>query len=153
MTRKRQPVNLRVTDYLIQAGETFNLLQTDSQEAIIASEWLEKNFPIASWGRIDWPKVPNSSCITWTDDSELLLAFQRILVESRLDNNLEITVIVIWANGLRPSLQISLNTFLKYANAMFEEDWDTWVYSESDNWLIEVYHEGEICFGRYIIAE
>ena len=153
MTRKRQPVNLRVTDYLIQAGETFNLLQTDSQEAIIASEWLEKNFPIASWGRIDWPKVPNSSCITWTDDSELLLAFQRILVESRLDNNLEITVIVIWANGLRPSLQISLNTFLKYANAMFEEDWDTWVYSESDNWLIEVYHEEEICFGRYIIAE
>ena len=113
MTRKRQPVNLRVTDYLIQAGETFNLLQTDSQEAIIASEWLEKNFPIASWGRIDWPKVPNSSCITWTDDSELLLAFQRILVESRLDNNLEITVIVIWANGLRPSLQISLDTFLK----------------------------------------
>ena len=153
MTRKRQPVNLRVTDYLIQAGETFNLLQTDSQEAIIASEWLEKNFPIASWGRIDWPKVPNSSCITWTDDSELLLAFQRILVESKLDNNLEITVIVIWGNGLRPSLQISLDTFLKYANAMFEEDWDTWVYSESDNWLIEVYHEGEICFGRYIIAE
>ena len=153
MTRKRQPVNLRVTDYLIQAGETFNLLQTDSQEAIIASEWLEKNFPIASWGRIDWPKVPNSSCITWTDDSELLLAFQRILVESRLDNNLEITVIVIWGNGLRPSLQISLDTFLKYANAMFEEDWDTWVYSESDNWLIEVYHEGEICFGRYILAE
>ena len=153
MTRKYRPVNLKVVDYLIQAGETFNLLHTDSQEAVIASEWLEKNFPIASWGRIDWPKVPNSSCITWTNDSELMLAFQRILVESRLDNKLEITVIVIWSNGLKPCLQINLNTFLKYANAMFQEDWDTWVYSESDNWCIEVYHEGEICFGRYIIAE
>lgn len=153
MTRKRRPVNPEVVNYLIQAGETFNLLQTDSQEAVIASEWLEKNFPIASWGRINWPKVLNSSCKSWNNDSELLLAFQRILVESRLDNNLEITVIVIWSNGLKPSLQINLDTFLKYATAMFEEDWDTWLYSESDNWCIEVYHEEEICFGRYIIAE
>ena len=141
MTRNYRPVNPEVVNHLRQVGETFNLLQTDSQEAVIASEWLKKNFPIASWGRIDWPKVPNSSCITWNNDSELLLAFQRILVESKLNEKLEISVIVLWTNALKPPLQINLDTFLKYANAMFEEDWDTWVYSESDNWCIEVYHE------------
>ena len=152
MTRKDPPVYPEVLNYLRQEGETFNLLKPDSQEALTTAEWIN-NFPIASWGRIDWSKVPNSSCKTWTNDSELLSAFKRILVESKLDEKLEISVIVLWGNALTPPLQINLNVLLKYANEIFYEDWDTWVYSESDNWLIEVYHEEEICFGRYIIAE
>ena len=80
MTRKYPPVYPEVLNYLRQEGETFNHLQPDSQEALTTAEWINK-FPIASWGRIDWSKVPNSSCKTWTNDSELLSAFKRILVE------------------------------------------------------------------------
>lgn len=143
MTYNYEPVNPSVVNYLRQAGEAFKLLKLDSQEAITASEWLENNFPIASWGRIAWNEVPKSSCLTWTNASELLSAFKRIVVENKLEGS----VIVLWTNALKPPLKANLDILLKYAKAIFEEDWDTWVYSEEDKWCIEVFHDGEIFFG------
>lgn len=138
-----KPVTPSVVDYLIQAEEEFNLLKPDSQEAFAASEWLEKNFPIASWGRIAWNEVIQSSCATWTDTSELLSAFEKIVVENKLEGS----VIVLWTNALKLPMRIKLSVLLNYSQAIFEEDWDTWVYSEKDKWCIEVFHDGEICFG------
>jgi hypothetical protein len=31
---------------------------------------------------------------------------------------------------------------------LLEVDWDTWILSPESRWCIEVYHEGEVCFGR-----
>jgi hypothetical protein len=140
---KLKPVNPSVVDYLAQVEESFELLKLDNQEAIKASEWLENNFPIASWGRIAWDKVPKSSCITWTDFSELLSAFQKLVTENKLEGS----VIVLWTNASTLPLKINMDVLVKYAEPIFEEDWDTWVCSEENKWCIEVYHEGEICFG------
>ena len=138
-----KPVIPSVVTDLKRAGETFNNFNLDSPENRRASEWLENNFVIASCGRIDWDALPDSLCLTWTNTSELLSAFEKIVRENKLKNSVN----VLWTNVLKTPLKIEMNVMLKYAEVIFEEDWDTWVYSEEDNWCIEVYHEGDICFG------
>lgn len=146
---KLKPINPSVVNVLKQAGEKFTLLDIDSQENIFACEWLETNFPFVSWGRIDWNSVPNSLCLSWDNTDELVSSFEKIVMENKLKNSLT----VVWTNALRPSLKIDMKVMLKYAEAIFEEDWDTWVYSEKDNWCIEIFHDGDICFGHNFISK
>ena len=92
-----KPINPSVVDYLIQAQEEFTLLPVDSQEAIVASEWLENNFPIASWGRIAWNEVTESYCATWNNNSDLITTFEKIILENQLKGD----VTVLWTNALK----------------------------------------------------
>ncbi len=147
MNNSRKYIDPLVINYLIQAQEEFTLLMPDSQENLVATEWLEKNFLIASWGRIAWNEVRGSSCKNWDDFSELLSAFEKLVSENIPENKLSGTVIIFWGNASTPGLRIKLSVFLKYLEAMLEEYSDAWVCSEEDKWCIEVYHEGEICFG------
>ncbi|MCU0537120.1 MAG: hypothetical protein MUD14_24815 [Hydrococcus sp. Prado102] len=84
-----------------------------------------------------------SFCVTWTNDLELRAVFEQIVVK----NDLKGSVIILWGNGLKLPLRIKLDVLLKHAQMVFAEDFDTWVYSDRDKWCIEIYHEGEICFG------
>ncbi len=138
-----KPINPSVVDYLIQTQEEFTLLPVDSQEAIVASEWLENNFPIASWGRIAWNEVTQSYCATWNSNSDLITTFEKIILENQLKGD----VTVLWTNALKSPLKIKIDVLLKYLQVVLEEDWDTWIYSKEDNWCVEVFHDGEICFG------
>ena len=140
---KLESINPSVVNVLKQAGEQFTLLEIDTQEALLASEWLETNFPFVSWGRINWNIVPNNLCLNWDDTDELVSVFEKIVLENKLKGSLT----VLWTNALKAPLKINMGVMLKYAEAIFEEDWDTWVYSEKDNWCIEIFHDGDICFG------
>jgi len=44
-----------------------------------------------------------------------------------------------------------MDVMKKYAEKIFQEDWETWICNEKDEWLIENYHDGEICWGKCII--
>lgn len=147
MNNSHKFIEPSVTNYLIQAQEEFTLLMPDSEEGIAASEWLESNFPIVSWGRIDWNAVRESSLKTWDDFPELLSTFEKLVSENISKNKLSNSVVVLWGNASTPGLRIKLSVFLKHLEAMLEEYSEAWVYSEEDKWCIEVYHEGEICFG------
>lgn len=141
MIHKYKPITPFIVEKLTQGGEKYKLL--DIQAGIANTEWLENNFPITSWGRINWKEMPKSVCKSWANDSELLLNFNEIL----LKNNLQGNVIVSWGNAIKLPIKIEINTILKYAVSFFEEDFDIWFCSETNRWCIEIYHAGEICFG------
>lgn len=144
MTNKYSPQIPSIVEELRRAGEDFELLS--SQDTTANTEWLENNFPIVSWGRIDWSKVPGSLCINYLGDSELLSAMRKIVAQKQLEGNL----LVSWSNGLTLAIRINMEVLNKYAEEIFQEDFDTWICNEQDEWLIENYHEGEICFGKCI---
>ncbi|MEM8718337.1 MAG: hypothetical protein AAGE84_03375 [Cyanobacteria bacterium P01_G01_bin.39] len=142
MINKYKPQIPYFVEQLRQSGEDFELLTIQDLEA--NTEWLESNFPITFAGRIDWQKVPQSFCIKYSDYDELLSAFAKIVSEQQLEGNL----ILSWSNGLTLPIRANMNVVKKYAEEIFEEDWDTWICNEQDQWIIENHHDGEICFGK-----
>lgn len=139
---KYEPQIPYVVEQLQQSGEDFELLTIQDLET--NTQWLKTNFPIAIAGRIDWQKVPRSLCVNYSNYDELLSAFDLIVSQQQLGGNL----IVSWGNGLTLPIGIDMNVVKKYAEKIFEEDWETWICNEQDQWLIENYHDGEICFGK-----
>ena len=144
MINKYEPQIPSIVEQLRLAGETFELLTI--QDTAANTQWLESNFPIAFAWRIDWEKVSESVCFKYLDDSELLLAFERIVAQQQLEDNLNLTV--SWGNALTLPIQVDMEILRKYAESIFQEDWETWICNERDGWLIENHHDGEICFGK-----
>ncbi|NER38835.1 MAG: hypothetical protein F6J93_33585 [Oscillatoria sp. SIO1A7] len=142
MNRKlklRSPESAR---HLEDAGELFILLDTPA-EAFYTSEWIQEHFPIASWGRIDWDKVPNCLCKSWQEDDDLLIHFQDIVKVKKIKGYVTVT----WFDASKMSIYLDIKVIFNYAEIIFQECWDTWIFSDRENWCLEVYHEGEICFG------
>lgn len=125
-------------------GEPFQLLDSSGESELRYSNWMESSFPIASWGRIAWDNVPNSRCWDWEDFDQLLNAFNEMCNSVGEKNPV---VAVFWSNQLKPTLKLSFTTVKRYAEQIFEADWDTWIVCLDENWCIENYHEGELCFG------
>ena len=142
MTNKYKPLIPSIVEKLRRAEEDFELLSI--QDTTANTEWLENNFPILSAGRINWQKVPESMCLKYFGDSELLSAFEKLLAQQQLEGNL----IVTWTNARTRPIKINMEVLKKYAEEIFAEDWETWICNEHDQWLIENYHDGEICFGK-----
>ena len=141
-TDNNKPLIAEIVNDFQASGEVFELLNT--QENIESTQWLENNFPIASWGRIDWSKMPESLCIRYGDDSKLVIAFEKIVEEKQLKGSL----VIFWTNARTLPIKISMEVLRKYAEDIFYEEPDTWICNEQDGWCIEHYHDGEICFGR-----
>ena len=144
MTNKYESQIPSIVEKLRSAGEDFELLTI--RDTTANTEWLENNFPIASAGRVKWQEVLGSVCIKYSDYSELLSAFDKIVAQQQLEDNLNL--IVSWTNALKLPIQLDMKVLRKYAESIFAEDWETWICSEQNEWLIENYHDDEICFGK-----
>jgi hypothetical protein len=132
-----------VLDALDARGEQYRVLYgSESEDAV---SWLEQAFPVATWGRILWDKVPSSRCTRWATLSDLEHRLRECCERESLD---DLVVVVVWSNALRPGLELSLSSAVRHATPIFEADWDTWVLCRVEGWCLEVYHEREICFGR-----
>ena len=142
MINKHKPKIPSIINKLQQSKESFNLLT--KQDSLYNTEWLENNFPIAPQGRIDWQKLPESFCLKYSNDSELLLAFEEIVVRHKLEGNL----IVSWYDALILPVQLDMDVLRRNIREIFQEDWDTWICNQEDEWCIENHHDGEICFGK-----
>lgn len=147
MNNRYKPIIPTIVKDLQQSGEHFRLL--NSQDGTQNTDWLENNFPITFGGRIDWAKVPSSVCIKYFDDSERLSALEKILADKQLYGDITIA----WANALRLPIKTDIKVLKKYAEKIFEEDWDVWICNEQDQWCIENHHDNEICFGKCITTK
>ena len=142
-TENDKPLMAEIVKDLQASGEVFEIL--NSKENMESTEWLENNFPIASWGRIDWSKTPESFCTRYGGEhQELVTAFEKIVEEKQLKGNL----VIFWTNARTLPIRISMEVLKKYAEDIFYEEPDTWICNEQDEWCIEHYHDGEICFGK-----
>ncbi len=132
-----------IASFLAKEGYFYELLNPESHDGVVASEWLEKNFPICPSGRIDWQNVVDCHRHPWQSDEELIALFQNVIKNEKLTGE----VVVLWTNVLTFGLKLDISTLCKNAAEVFSEDWDTWIFSLSELYCIENYHEGELCFG------
>lgn len=108
----------------------------------LEKELVRRGFPIATHGRIDWDKLPKKTIMLVNDDHEAEDAIVKLIHDYKLAG----LVTVVWADaGINP-LVMGINSVPAYVKQICEEDWDCWIISNSGNWLIEKYHEGEVCY-------
>jgi len=120
----------------------YRILPAGSNESLDVTRWIETTFPIIGQ-RIDWSQVPGHDCSLWTETADLLKAFDRMV---SLYNLRDADVVVTWSDGSCPSVALSVRGLLKVAVEMFEADFDTWIICATQNWCIEIHHDGSICF-------
>lgn len=110
----------------------------------LESKLLSLGMPIASHGRIDWQDV--GGCVVQTFDNDQEAA--EIIADTVSEQALRGPAMVIWSDaGIKP-LIVDVDFISSCSKAICEEDWDCWIISEARDWIIEKYHEGEVCFSR-----
>jgi hypothetical protein len=143
MNNQHKPFKPSLSQILKEAKENFSLVELNDSNYLNSGKWIEENFPIASWGRIKWSNVSECTCMSFSSDSEAKSLLDEIVSRYNLHGDVNIS----WTNALLMPIEIDILLASKYAEKIFEEDWDTWIYSKKYKWCIEVYHSGEICFG------
>jgi hypothetical protein len=124
-------------------SETYKIYSSKGEEGRKIGEHLEKQYPIASWGRVEWDKVDKAIIYNTENHDEEVNAIKKICENC----NLKGSIFILWCDISKPCLSMDLSTALKYISDIIAEDWDTWILNLEDKWCIEVYHEGEVCFG------
>lgn len=131
---------------LATRGIAHQLIPALSVEDTQLTDWIECRFPIVH-SQVDWTKIARHECFEWNTLDDLLPTF--LALTRSLNPGTQ--VVVMWANALSPSLKIRLGDLNLIAKAIFEEhetSTDVWVFSQREGWLIEMFHEGTVCFGR-----
>ena len=108
--------------------------------------WLEGKFPIVSWGRIDWDKVDSKYIINYDDYEDQINKLKRLIKEKIKAHY----VYVFWSSADLNPILVERSELVKNIAPIIDEGCDTWIIpadKNSEDWCIEVYHEGEICFG------
>ena len=105
-------------------------------------ELTRRGFSIASHGRIDWNKIQNKYSYEVQDDQQAAKAVTEIIQAYNLTGS----AMLVWTDANLNPLTIEIDDICKYAVEICEEDWDCWIISVSNNWVIEKYHEGEVCY-------
>lgn len=149
MNKKFNLTTPEVVNYLKNAGEKFEVVDVKYSylNDLISrkeAQWIEKNFPVADWGRINWKAVSNSHCKLWGDDYSKIVWYFQEIVNS---NSLSGYVYIEWDNLLLKPLYLKNDVVLRHIKYIAQESFDTWIYSSELKWCVEIYHEGEICFG------
>jgi hypothetical protein len=139
---KLKPQALQLVEILNQTDVSYEIIPALTYEAEALTEWLEINFPITRWGRIDWQNV-KGECAFTDNEERITQLIQELSYKQKLDGY----VVVFWSNVRKPSLKLPFKEALKYLGDLIAEDMDTWICNQDENWCIEVYHEGEVCFG------
>jgi hypothetical protein len=120
----------------------YRIIEARSAEDRALARWLEARFPFVGSG-IQWSSVQDGRCVNWSKMSDLVPSFIQMAACVRSD----VTVKVIWDDGLSPSLELTLQDAIRVAKELFDASSDTWIVCQSENWCFEVYHEGTLCFG------
>jgi len=135
-----------VLNALAHHGITHRIIPAQSPEDSRLTEWTQRTFPTVH-SQVDWTRVAHHKCVEWWELEDLVLSFQKLadMLNPTTD------VVVMWANALNPCVEMRLGDVAKIAWAIFEEhetSRDVLVFSQADGWLIEMFHEGTLCFGR-----
>lgn len=111
---------------------------SNSEAAHILADF-ERSFPFTKWGRIKWGKVIDKAEINTIDE---IYAF----LNEKL-NRYNSIVYVIWDEKTLPIIQSDLNQIVSVINDVTAVSFDTWIYSPSAVFVIELFHDGEVNIG------
>lgn len=133
----------RLVTSLKLTGENYRLINRSDVEYEAVASWLETTFPISSWGRIDWGRVPDARCSSWSSTADLVYQLQQLADFPKVQHE----VAVMWTDDEKPLIMLPFRAVLRHAARVVEVDWDCWIFDPNDAWCIEVYHEEELCYG------
>ncbi len=122
---------------------TYRVIDPQCPEIEGIIDWVEENFDVTNWGRINWLNVREHQCCPANNLTEQKKIVVNLLNEISSKDN----VVVTWTNALKPSISLALSDIECVVDALLDTDWDTWIICKSGKWCIEVYHEGEVCIG------
>ncbi|MGD7007015.1 hypothetical protein [Metabacillus sp. 84] len=125
-------------DECIEAlGEDVHVFSDNNRDQILSD--FENSFPFAEWGRIEWEKVSSHAEVNAVDE-----------IISFLDQNVDEysnVVYVIWDEGTLPIIQSTLDKVFKVIDDVTAVSFDTWIFSPSSGYVIEIFHDGEVRVG------
>lgn len=125
---------------IVALGENSSILNNNEGNKIFDS--FQEEWPITSWGRIDWEKIENKIVI------DSIVNIKRDLESFLSLKSLEHSIYILWDEGTLPVLKASLTKTLDVIDDVTAVSFDTWFYCPSLDYVIEFYHEGEITIGK-----
>jgi hypothetical protein len=129
---------MTLLDECIEAlGEDAEILMNSEKEKVLDA--LESSFPFAEWGRIDWDKVSKRENVNTVDD---IIAYLENCYQ-----NFDPVVYIIWDEGALPIIKSDLKKVLEVIADVTAVSFDTWIFSPTSGYVIEIYHEGEVWIG------
>lgn len=117
--------------------EDVHVFFNDNREQILSD--FESSFPFTKWGRVEWEKVSNHVEVNTID--EIISFLDRNMVEY---SNV---VYLIWDEGTLPIVQSTLDKVFKVIDDVTAVSFDTWIFSPSTGYVIEIFHDGEVRVG------
>ncbi|WP_139691757.1 CDI toxin immunity protein [Sporolactobacillus terrae] len=114
-----------------------SLLTDQNKDKVLKA--LESYFPFTEWGRIDWEKVHCHAEVTTTEE---IVSF---LDEHTSQHNY--AIYIIWNEEALPILQSDLEQVLKSIDDVIAVSFDTWLFSPSSGFVIEIFHDGIVRVG------
>jgi|WetSurMetagenome_2_1015567.scaffolds.fasta_scaffold334507_2 hypothetical protein len=112
-----------------------NAVVLSEKETSTIFEQMAKNFPITTYGRIDWPNIKHVKQIS---------SIEEILLQIETKND---EVYILWDEASLPALKTNLSIALSVIDDVAAVSFDTWVYNPNTGYIIEFYHENEIAIG------
>lgn len=131
-------------DDLDQQNKTYQIIWAQETADHWAMQWLENNFSF-SWGRIDWSKIDDVIRQDWYQHPDLKKKIEKIISSQELGNP---QVFLVGSDAKSLSLELPLSFVVQHTEEIFMANWDSWIVCPAAKWVFEIYHEGEICFGR-----
>ena len=101
---------------------------------------LVNTFPVTSWGRIDWEKITTAIRISNLSEIEALL-------ENHFNTDLNTDVILLWNYSSSPAVKTDLSQVIQVIDDVTAVGSDTWIFSPTQRYVIEFFHEGEVILG------
>jgi hypothetical protein len=99
----------------------------------------DEDFPISPWGRIDWELVREKQTIT---------SFEYIIPAiSGRKRDISTPVYVIGSDPTIPIMECKLDTLLEFFYDVEAVSPNSWFYSLSGGWVLEIYHDGSLTVG------
>ena len=128
---------------LQERGVPHRLILPGTDEDRRLTDWINTNVEFAG-SQIQWSSARHSECEEWTDESgDAVAAFRRATASMDGKSLVKIT----WSDAMCPSIEMLLEDAVAIGGELFEASHDTFVVRESERWILEVYHEGTICWG------
>jgi hypothetical protein len=125
-------------DECIEAlGEIVHVLSDSEREQVLRD--FENSFPFTEWGRIEWEKVTYHAKVNTVDE---IISF----LNQNIDEYSNV-IYVIWDEGTLPIIQSELNKVFEVIDDVTAVSFDTWIFSPSSGYVIEIFHDGEVRIG------
>lgn len=129
---------MSLLDECIEAlGENIHVLSDNRRKKVIRD--FECSFPITEWGRIKWEKEMKYADVNTVDE---IMSF----LNQNMGDYCKV-VYIIWDEGTLPVIKSDLDKVLEVIDDVTAVSFDTWIFSPSSGFVVEIFHDGEVKVG------